>query len=312
MLERNIDALLAGELADNGLEPVGAVIDDMIGAERPRFLDLGIVADRGEDGAAYRLCHPDGGRADAGAAGLHQDAFARLELGVVEQHVLDGGEGDRRASGVAKAHARRHCDDEPCRHVDPIASKAIDVETHHAADIFAQIVTALAAGLADAARQRAVGDDPVAGLKRIDARSNRDDLARRLGADHERQLALGERHAAPAPHIDVVEADGPDRDLDFARAGSRRRRGFKELDLAVAKECERAHRPLCLRSGGSGWGIPRAVDRWRDAGHAGSRASTRQTFWPPKPNELEMARRMRLSRATLGTTSSGIAGSGMS
>ena len=47
-----------------------------------------------------------------------------------------------------------------------------------------------------------------------------------------------------------------------------------------------------------------------DCHHAGSRASTSDTFWPPKPNELEIAWRMRASRATFGTTSSGIAGSG--
>ena len=37
---------------------------------------------------------------------------------------------------------------------------------------------------------------------------------------------------------------------------------------------------------------------------------TRQTFCPPKPNELEMARLTFASRATFGTTSSVIAGSG--
>ena len=47
-----------------------------------------------------------------------------------------------------------------------------------------------------------------------------------------------------------------------------------------------------------------------DIGHAGSLVITRQTFWPPKPNELEMARVTLASRATFGTTSSGIAGSG--
>src|SRR5262249_45390465 len=48
--------------------------------------------------------------------------------------------------------------------------------------------------------------------------------------------------------------------------------------------------------------------RWRH--QAGSRAITSETFWPPKPNELEMTLRIRASRATFGTTSSGMVGSG--
>ncbi len=40
--------------------------------------------------------------------------------------------------------------------------------------------------------------------------------------------------------------------------------------------------------------------------------STRHTFCPPNPNELEMAYLMRKSRATFGTQSTGSAGSGVS
>ena len=35
------------------------------------------------------------------------------------------------------------------------------------------------------------------------------------------------------------------------------------------------------------------------------------TFWPPKPNELDIANDIPTSRAMLGTTSNGIAGSGL-
>src|SRR4051812_31051120 len=44
--------------------------------------------------------------------------------------------------------------------------------------------------------------------------------------------------------------------------------------------------------------------------HAGSRAMISDTFCPPKPNELESACVTLASRATFGTTSSGMAGSG--
>src|SRR5262245_20561865 len=42
----------------------------------------------------------------------------------------------------------------------------------------------------------------------------------------------------------------------------------------------------------------------------GSRPKTSETFCPPNPNEFEIACRSAASRATFGTTSSGIVGSG--
>src|SRR4029450_1035714 len=44
---------------------------------------------------------------------------------------------------------------------------------------------------------------------------------------------------------------------------------------------------------------------------AGSAVKTRQVLWPPKPNELDRTRATLASRATFGTTSSWIDGSGM-
>ena len=72
-------------------------------------------------------------------------------------------------------------------------------------------------------------------------------------------------------------------------AGRRRGRDVGQLELAVGEQ--RAARASV-------------------GGHAGSRPITSETFCPPKPNELEMAWRTLASRATFGTTSSGIAGIG--
>ena len=116
--------------------------------------------------------------------------------------------------------------------------------------------------------------------------------------------AVGEGHAAPAPDVDVIEADGLDRDLYFAGARRGRRCNIAQLDLAVGDKRERAHR--VHRRPGPRFG---PESRFGEAGHAGSRAITRQTFCPPKPKELEIARLTHASRATFGTTSSGIAGS---
>ena len=156
---------LAGELAHHAFEAVGAVVDDVIGAERLGLLGLGVVADGGDDGAADRLRHLDRDGADAGAAGMHQHGLAGLELGVVEQHVLHGREGDRRAGGVAHGDAGRHRDDQPRRHVEEFAGEAVDVKAHDAGDVFAQIVAAFAAGLAGAAGEGAIHHHRIAGLE---------------------------------------------------------------------------------------------------------------------------------------------------
>src|ERR1700722_8054052 len=178
------------------------------------------------------------------------------------------------------------------------------MKAHDAGDVFAQIIAALAAGLAVAAGQRAIGDHAVADFACSDIAADGDDLASGFDADDQRQLALGKRHAAPAPDVDVVEADRLDAELHFAGRWGRRRRHIEQFDLAVADQRERAHgftrRCRCAV----------ADDRIRGASHAGSRVMTRQTFWPPKPNGLEMARRTFASRALFGTTSSAIAGSG--
>jgi hypothetical protein len=94
MLENDVDALLLGQLTDDAFETVFTIVDDVIGAERLGLLDLVGRADRGDDGAAHLLGELDRRRTDAGAAGMDQDRLARLESGVVEQHVLDRAEGD--------------------------------------------------------------------------------------------------------------------------------------------------------------------------------------------------------------------------
>ncbi len=90
-----------------------------------------------------------------------------------------------------------------------------------------------------------------------------------------------------------------------------------------------ACRELPLRVESVIFGAPAAnVRRWRRGGYAaisatqprpgpkflprryGLSRNTRQTFCPPKPKEFDIAARTRASRASLGTTSSRIAGSG--
>src|SRR5262249_59780064 len=93
------------------------------------------------------------------------------------------------------------------------ARDAVDVKAHDTADVFAQVVAALAAGLAHAAGQRAVHDDAIAEFESCRVRPDRGDLARGLDADDDRQLAPRKGHAAVAPEVEMVERDGLDPDL---------------------------------------------------------------------------------------------------
>ena len=85
------------------------------------------------------------------------------------------------------------------------------------------------------------------GLKLRDAGADGDDFARRFGADRQRQLALGERHAAKAPDVDVVEADGAHANLHLASLRRRRRGQFGKFQLAVSNQHEREHAHLQTR-----------------------------------------------------------------
>jgi len=78
-------------------------------------------------------------------------------------------------------------------------------------------------------------------VESLHARSDGRDLARRFRADHQRQPAFGERHAAPAPYVDMVERHRPDANLHLA--GRRRGRGRRllQLELAVGNEGQRSH-----------------------------------------------------------------------
>ena len=133
------------------------------------------------------------------------------QLGIVEQHVLDRAEGDRRdgradvASTPGGAGTSRRAGRLIFSCAKPSRWKPCTPR-----DMLAEIVAAFAAGLAQAAGARAVDRDELAGQQAGDAGADRLDLAGRLGADRQRQLALGEGHAAPAPDVDVVERHGLD------------------------------------------------------------------------------------------------------
>jgi hypothetical protein len=120
------------------------------------------------------------------------------------------------------------------------------MKAHDAGDVFAEVVAALAAGLAGAAGQATVHHDGIARLEGVCVWSDCCNLARRLDADHDRQLALGESHAAVAPEIEIVERHRLDANLHLARRRRCRRGEIGQVKLAVSdqRECPHASRGL--------------------------------------------------------------------
>src|SRR5512139_2327419 len=109
------------------------------------------------------------------------------------------------------------------------------METHDAADIFAEIVTAFAAGGTPATRHGAIHHNLVA-WSEIGAITNGGNFTRRFGADNQGQLALRECHAAEAPQIEMINRHALDAYLHLSIAGRRRWRDIGELKLAVGNQ----------------------------------------------------------------------------
>ena len=62
------------------------------------------------------------------------------------------------------------------------------------------------------------------------------DLPDGLGADDQRQLPLGESHAAIAPNVDMVHRDGQNPDLDCALSRRRRIGDVDKFQLLLGDE----------------------------------------------------------------------------
>ena len=269
-----------------------------------RLGDLVVAADGGDHGGAGRLGKLDRGGADAAAAGLDQDGLAGAELGVVEQHMLGRAVGDRRAGRGDDADAGRRRDGQARREVDRARAPARRCESRGCRGRSRRNCRARR-GMARRRRRsrRRRSRRRRLGARRSTPSPTRSDRARRLDPDDDRQLALGERHAAPAPHVDVVQRDRADPDLHLAGGGRRRLGKLDDRELAAVENLERAHQALEGRNRPRAERIPPELARKPSRvnvrntpagrgysarpGHAGSAVMIRQAFWPPKPKELE-------------------------
>ncbi len=172
---------------------------------------------------------------------MDEDRFAGLELGIVEQHVLDRAEGDGRKRRTNGVDAGRSRNEQARRQIDLLLRETVEMETVHAGNMFAEIIVAFAARAAEAARTRAIDRDQLPRQHVGDARADGFDDAGGFCADDERHLALGECHAAPAPDIDVIERNCLDAQRHFAGCRCIRFRQVGDLKLAVIDQLQRAH-----------------------------------------------------------------------
>ena len=122
-----------------------------------------------------------------------------------------------------------------------LAGETVDMKAKDTRDVLAEIVAAFTAGLASPAGQRAVHGDRIADLESRDAGTNNRDLAGGFRAHHQRQLALGEGHAAVAPDVDVIETDGAHANLDFVGRGGSGRVDLGDFQLAIAQQTQCTH-----------------------------------------------------------------------
>jgi hypothetical protein len=115
------------------------------------------------------------------------------------------------------------------------------MKTEDAADVLTQVVATLAAGRAGAACQGAIHDDRLAWLEACHARADARDFSCGFSADDQRQLAPGERHAAIAPDVEMIERNCAHADLDLAGLWRGRIGDVQHFELAFLDKAECAH-----------------------------------------------------------------------
>jgi hypothetical protein len=95
VFEDNVDPALVGDTPDFIANLLRLMIDNVVGAELPRFLQLGIGTSSGDDLRAEEFCDLDSGAADPASGAEDQDGFARLKLSACDEHVPRGLEDER-------------------------------------------------------------------------------------------------------------------------------------------------------------------------------------------------------------------------
>ena len=100
-LQQNVEALPAK------CDVLLRVVDDAIGAERPRLLDVARAADRGDVTGAERLRDLHGERADTPGRSVDEDALSGLQPRLVTETLQRGDRRDRNGRGLLEAQPLR-------------------------------------------------------------------------------------------------------------------------------------------------------------------------------------------------------------
>ena len=127
------------------------------------------------------------------------------------------------------------------RNDEAVARHAVQVKAHDPGDVLAEILAARLARLAGAAEEAGIDDDGLAFAEPRHRAAELLDRCRAFDADDERKRALGERHAAQAKEVDVVERDGAHAHQHLVRSRCRRIIDCAKFELFFLDEPECAH-----------------------------------------------------------------------
>ena len=247
VLEHHVHALPVGEALHLALEILLAVIDAVIRTERDGGLDTLIGAGRRDHLGAEIFRNLDAGAAETAGRAHDENPFAALQL----RRVAEQAERRRR---VAR-HDRRH------REIDAIGNGPRQRRRHlHVFGVAAPAVHADDGRRRGRRRRLQVlhGDDAIARLALAHPRADGLDDARRVDAEHVRQL---DGHGVLAGAHDEIERaidrDRLDADQHFAGAGHRRRHFLQAQHLGRAElpEDDRLHGTACVMND-CGGGLP--------------------------------------------------------
>src|SRR5216683_4141034 len=223
VFEDDVDAALASDAANFLADFLRFVVNQVIGAELPGFLELFVGAGRGDDARAEEFGDLYRGAADTAPCSQDEHVFARLQLGAGDKHVPGGLEDERNRSSLFERqifrvrqaiHFRgaREFGAAAVNHIAKIGGlPAVVVQTSYASRAFA------------AANQRRE-HDLLADANRGDIRANLRDFAGNVATGNVRQRDRHVGQAASDPEIEVIESAGLDAHEDIIRAQWGRRR----------------------------------------------------------------------------------------
>src|SRR6266571_3348611 len=217
VLEDDVDAALASDAANFLADFLRFVVDHVIGAKLPGFLELFVAAGRGDDARAEEFGDLYRSAADAAPCSQDEHVFAGLQLGPGDEHVPGGLEHERYRSSLFERQIFRVRQAIHFRGADEFSATAVN----HVAKIGglpAVVVQTSYASRAFAAANQRREHDLLADASRGYIRSYFRDFAGHVAAGNVRQRDRHVWQAAAHPKIQVIQRTGLNADEDFVWA----------------------------------------------------------------------------------------------